>query len=81
MTNMCIICLGHHLGVEIGLYFGRLNGWWTDIEGAKKIYAMQWENLKKIIEVIKDDIKENNMKAVDEESEEESDDEILKKIN
>ena len=42
---------------------------------------MQWENLKKIIEVIKDDIKENNMKAVDEESDEESDDETLKKIN
>ena len=59
MTNMCMICLCHHLGVEISVYFGRLNGWWQDVEGAKRVYALQWENLKKVIDLVKEDIKEN----------------------
>ena len=72
MTNICMICLSHHLGVEIGVYFGRLNGWWLDMEGAKKVYALQWENLKKVIEVVKEDIKENNVDLSEEEDDENS---------
>ena len=72
LTNVCIMALGHHIGTETSIYFGKLNGWWKDEEGARKIYEKQYEHLKKLVYQIKKD-GENEL------TEESSDDEDVNK--
>jgi hypothetical protein len=55
LTNVCIMALGHHIGTETSIYFGKLNGWWEDEHGARKIYEAQYEHLKKMVYAIKRD--------------------------
>ena len=60
--------VGHHIGVETALYFGRLNNWWGDVDGAKKVYKMQYEHLLKLVNQIK---KDSENKLVEDSSDDE----------
>ena len=66
LTNACIMVVGHHIGVETAIYFGKLNGWWSDVEGSKKVYKLQYEHLLKLVNEIKKDsvILENKLVEV-----------------
>ena len=75
LTNVCIMALGHHLGTETSIYFGKLNGWWKDEYGAKKIYEAQYEHLKKMVYEIKKDGENRTQFKIS------SDDEDVKKEN
>ena len=78
LTNVCIMALGHHIGTETSIYFGKLNGWWKDEEGARKIYEKQYEHLKKLVYQIKKDGEDGSCQLVEESSD---DEDVNKKDN
>lgn len=82
LTNVCIMFLGHHISVEMSLYFGRLNGWWDTPESAKAIYKEQYKHLKGLVNEIKKEKDRGNHIDANRILHESSDDEeVTKKEN